>query len=190
MNGSFYDFVLKPLEAAQLSQLREKLLSSATGKVLEVGAGTGLNFSHYPAEVQVIATDNDESMMTPAKRRGAKSHIKLEVADAQELPYPDQEFDTVVATLVFCSIPDPDKALREVYRVLKPEGSFLLLEHVRRNTPVVGKILDTLTPAWKHIAGGCHLNRDPQKTINQLGFKTESKEVIWKGLGKIWHLRK
>lgn len=190
MHGSLYDFVLKPLEAIQLSQLRSDLLSSAKGKILEIGAGTGLNFSHYPPGVEVIATDNDESMMKPAKRRGSELHIKLEVADAQALPYPDQEFDTVVATLVFCSIPDPDKALQEVYRVLKPGGSFLLLEHVRRNTTIAGKILDTLTPAWKHIAGGCHLNRDPEKTINQLGFKTDSKEVIWKGLGKIWHLRK
>lgn len=190
MNGSLYDFVLKPLEAIQLSELREELLSSAKGRVLEIGAGTGLNFSHYPAGVEIIATDNDESMMRPAQKRGLEKHIKVEVADAEALPYQDGEFDTVVATLVFCSIPDPDKALSEVYRVLKPGGSFLLLEHVRRNTPIAGKVLDTLTPVWKHLAGGCHLNRDPEKTINELGFKTDSLQVIWKGLGKVWHLRK
>lgn len=190
MNGSLYDFVLRPLETIQLSELRENLLARAKGKTLEIGAGTGLNFSHYPEGTQVIATDNDEKMMIPARRRGTDCHIKVEVADAQALPYRDEEFDTVVATLVFCSIPDPELALKEVYRVLKPGGSFLLLEHVRRNTPLAGFVLDSLTPVWKHIAGGCHLNRDPEKTINEIGFKMESKQIIWKGLGKVFHLRK
>lgn len=190
MNGQLYDFVLKPVETLHLGHLRDELLSSAKGKTLEIGAGTGLNFAHYPEGAQVTATDNDEDMLSPAIKRGFSHHIKVEVADAQNLPYQDNEFDTVVATLVFCSIPDPDKALSEVYRVLKPGGSFLLLEHVRKNTPITGKILDTLTPVWKHLAGGCHLNRDPEKTINALGFKTDSRKLIWNGLGKIWHLKK
>lgn len=190
MNGLLYDLALKPFEAFHLSRIRDELLKSAKGKTLEIGAGTGLNFSHYPARLEVIATDIDEAMLKAARKRGHESHIKIEIADAQELPYPDEAFDTVVATLVFCSIPDPEKALQEVYRVLKPGGFFLLFEHVRKNTPITGKILDGLTPVWKHIAGGCHLNRDPERTLLSLGFKTESKEVIWKGLGKIWHLTK
>jgi ubiquinone/menaquinone biosynthesis C-methylase UbiE len=190
MNGSLYDFVLKPLETFHLGHIRDELLSSARGKTLEIGAGTGLNFAHYPSGVDVVAIDTDENMLRPAMKRGSSHHIKVQVADAQYLPYPDNEFDTVVATLVFCSIPDPDKALREVYRVLKPGGSFLLLEHVRKNTPVTGKILDTLTPVWKHLASGCHLNRDPENSINVLGFKTTSRKIIWNGLGKIWHLKK
>ena len=190
MNGLLYDIALKPFESFHLSHIRDDLLKSAKGKTLEIGAGTGLNFNHYPQHLDIIATDVDEAMLAPARKRGSKSHIKIEIADAQELPYKDEEFDTVVATLVFCSIPDPGKALQEVYRVLKPGGTFLLLEHVRKNTPVTGKVLDGLTPLWKHIAGGCHLNRDPEKMIQTLGFKTESRKVIWKGLGKIWHLTK
>ncbi|MFP5387069.1 MAG: class I SAM-dependent methyltransferase [Bacteriovoracia bacterium] len=190
MNGKLYDFILKPVETFHLGHIRDSLLSSARGKTLEIGAGTGLNFSHYPQGIEVVATDYDENMLKAAKKHGLSHHVKVEVADAQNLPYPDNEFDTVVATLVFCSIPDPDKALREVHRVLKPGGSFLLLEHVRRNTPVAGKILDTLTPVWKNIAGGCHLNRDPEKTIHDLGFKIESRKTIWNCLGKIWHLKK
>lgn len=190
MNGFLYDLAFKPLEMIQLSQLRQDLLSSAAGKILEIGAGTGLNFPHYPAGSEVLATELDEDMMKQAKKRGSDYHIRLEAVNAQELPYPDDEFDTVVATLVFCTIPDPDKALKEVYRVLRPNGSLLLLEHVRRNTPIAGNLLDALTPVWKLVAGGCHLNRDPERSMTKLGFKTVSKEVIWKGLGKVWHLRK
>lgn len=190
MNGTFYDVVLKPVEAFVLSHLREELLSEAHGKTLEIGAGTGLNFSHYPEGVELTATDIDENMLKPARKRGSHQYIRIEVADAENLPYNDHEFDCVVATLVFCSVSDPDKALQEVYRVLKPGGTFLLLEHVRKNSPVAGKVLDGLTPIWKHIAGGCHLNRDPENSINELGFITQSKDVIWNGFGKIWHLTK
>ena len=190
MNGLLYDLVLAPVEKLHLGKIRNDLLSSAYGKTLEIGAGTGLNFSHYPTDAQVTAIDNDESMLSAIARKNPTGLIKVEVADAEKLPYLDNEFDTVVATLVFCSIPHPDRALAEVYRVLKPGGSFLLLEHVRKNTPIAGKVLDTLTPVWKHIAGGCHLNRDPGNRLQELGFKSESLEVIWKGLGKIWHLKK
>lgn len=190
MNGHLYDLVLLPVEKFHLSKIRENLLSYARGKTLEIGAGTGLNFPHYPTDTQITAIDNDQSMLSASAAKNQRGHVKVEVGDAQNLPYPDNEFDTVVATLVFCSIPDPDRALSEVYRVLKPGGSFLLLEHVRKNTPITGKLLDTLTPAWKLIAGGCHLNRDPGPKLQQLGFKSESLEVIWKGIGKIWHLKK
>lgn len=189
MNGRFYDIVLNPLEKMQLSKLREDLLSSAHGKTLEIGAGTGLNFSHYPEDAFVIAIDNDESMMSPAKSR-TRGRIELRTADAEELPFSDNEFDSVAATLVFCTIPDPDKALKEVYRVLKPGGAFLLLEHIRRDTPIAGKVLDVMTPLWKRAAGGCHLNRNPAKQIVALGFEEVSSKDLWKGLGKMWHLRK
>lgn len=191
MNGAIYNFVLYPLEHLSLGKLRTNLLSSAHGKVLEIGAGTGLNLSHYPSNVKFIkATDNDEAMLAEAKKRFPEGYVHFELVDAQALPYPDNEFDTVVATLVFCSVPDPDLALKEVYRVLKPGGSFLLLEHIKKNTPIMSKTLDTITPVWKLMAGGCHLNRDPSKSIQALGFKEESVDVLWKGLGKMWRLKK
>lgn len=190
MNGIFYDFVLKPIESIHLTHLRDDLLIHAKGKTLEIGAGTGLNFSHYPEGLEVNATDIDPDMMKVAKKRGDHSNIRVEEADVENLPYPDQEFDTVVATLVLCSVTHPKRALSEVYRVLKPGGKLLLMEHVRKNTPVIGKMQDTLTPIWKHVAGNCHLNRDPELTLKELGLKTLSKKVIWKGLGKIWELQK
>lgn len=190
MNGSLYDLLLRPIEKFELSSLRMELLSSAKGKVLEIGAGTGLNFPHYSKELEVVATDPDESMLKKARKRIRNQHIKVELADAQNLPFKDNEFDTVVATLVFCSIPNPDQALAEVYRVLKSGGDFLLLEHVRRNTPLLGKVQDGLTPIWKKIAGGCHLNRDPSSSIIRLGFKSINNKIIWHGVGKVWHLKK
>lgn len=190
MKGSLYDLVLKPAEKIHLGKLRDELLASAHGRTLEIGAGTGLNFSHYPPGLEIIATDYDEDMLAPAKGRSKDWHIRLEVADVQNLPYQDECFDTVVATLVFCSVENPYKGLAEVYRVLKPGGSFLLLEHVRKNTLIAGTLLDGLTPMWKHLAGGCHLNRDPEDTINALGFETVTRKILWSGLGKMWHLKK
>lgn len=189
MNGSFYDFVLSPFEAFALRRLRHELLSHAHGQTLEVGIGTGLNFEHYPKDAVVLGIEPDPSMRSVAEKR-AGENLKISEGDAQNLDFPDESFDTVVATLVFCTIPDPARAIAEVYRVLKPGGSFLLLEHIRKNTPVTGWILDHLTPLWKHVAGGCHLNRDPSIYLQQAGFKTESLQTLWRGLGKVWYLRK
>lgn len=190
MNGRFYDFFLAPLEAISLKRLRSKLLSHAKGKTLEIGFGTGLNFEYYPKNIQFIGIEPDEQMRSSAIKKANQYHLEIHDGDAQKLNFEDSSFDTVVATLVFCSIPNPNLALEEVYRVLKPGGQFLLLEHVRKNTLISGWLLDHLTPFWKHIAGGCHLNRDPSKKIIEVGFQVESVTVLWKGLGKIWYLKK
>lgn len=190
MNGRFYDFFLRPFEAIALRKLRAQLLSHAHGKTLEIGFGTGLNFKHYPSDVQLIGIEPDEGMRSIAFERANQYHWQIQDGDAQSLNFDNSSFDTVVATLVFCSIPNPDKAIDEVYRVLKPGGRFLLLEHVRKNTPIAGWLLDHATPLWKHIAGGCHLNRDPSKHLKEVGFKVETVVTLWSGLGKVWHLRK
>lgn len=190
MNGHFYDFALRPFEALALRRLRSELLSHAHGKTLEIGFGTGLNFSYYQKDVKFVGIEPDEKMRSVAQKRADHYHLQIVEGDAQNLNFENDSFDTVVATLVFCSIPDPDKAIEEVYRVLKPGGSFLLLEHVRKNTPVAGWTLDHLTPFWKHVAGGCHLNRDPSKHLKEVGFKVESCKTLWSGLGKIWILHK
>lgn len=192
MNGYFYDFILRPFEAFSLKNLRSRLLSNAHGRTLEIGIGTGVNLNYYPKDVQLIGIEPDESMRSLANKKAEhnRDHFQILDGDAQSLHFADSSFDTVVGTLVFCTIPNPDKALEEVYRVLKPGGSFLLLEHVRKNTPIVGRLLDLLTPAWKHVAGGCHLNRDPSKHIQEVGFIVDSTKTLWSGLGKIWYLRK
>lgn len=190
MNGNFYDFVLAPFEILILKKLRFNLLQKAYGKTLEVGFGTGLNFPYFPNDVQYVGIEPDESMRTVAQKKALHNHLHIKEGDAQSLEFPDSTFDTVVATLVFCSIPNPDKAIEEVWRVLKPGGRFLLLEHVRRNTPIAGRLLDFFTPLWKHVAGGCHLNRDPGKHLQEVGFKIESVQTLWSGVGKVWELQK
>ena len=190
MNGKFYDFVLAPFEALFLRKLRYNLLQNAHGKTLEIGFGTGLNFPYYANDIKYVGIEPDESMRSVANKRARHFHLDIKEGDAESLEFPDASFDTVVATLVFCTIPHPDKAMEEVYRVLKPGGSFLLLEHVRRNTPITGWLLDFLTPLWKHLAGGCHLNRDPEIYILKTGFKIEVVKKLWWGLGKVWQIRK
>ncbi len=190
MNGTIYDLIMSTGEKFTRGKLRAELMSHARGKTLEIGAGTGLNFAFIPKSVEYTGIEPDESMRKSALKKEKKFHFHVENGDAQSLKYSDEMFDTVAATLVFCSIPDPDMALKEVYRVLKPGGQFLLLEHVKRNTPVAGWLQDHLTPMWKHMAGNCHLNRDPEAEILRLGFSIEEKKILWNGFGKMWVLRK
>lgn len=190
MNSTVYDLALKPLELTGLKKLRAELLSHAQGKTLEIGMGSGLNLPHYPENVHLTGIEPDSSMRKKSLKRSRSLNVKVEDGDAMALAYPDSEFDTVVATLVFCTIADPQKAIKEVYRVLKPGGTFLLLEHVRKNGPFIGTLLDKLTPICAHIADGCHLNRDPSHFITSEGFKTIEYKKIWKGLGKYWILKK
>lgn len=190
MNSTVYDLALKPLELTGLKKLRAELLSHAQGKTLEIGIGSGLNLSYYPEDVQLTGIEPDPSMRKKSLKRSKNINVKVEDGDAMALAFPDCEFDTVVGTLVFCTIADPQKAIKEVYRVLRPGGTFLLLEHVRRNGALIGPLLDKLTPIWVHVADGCHLNRDPSHFITSAGFKTIEFKEFWKGLGKFWILKK
>jgi ubiquinone/menaquinone biosynthesis C-methylase UbiE len=190
MNGKFYDFVLAPFESVILGRLRADLIKRAKGKTLEIGFGTGRNFQYYSKNVELIGIEPDDSMRLVAQKRAEDFHFKIESGDAQLLSFSDETFDTVVATLVLCTVPNPEKAIKEVFRVLKPGGNFLLLEHVRRDTPVSGRILDWMTPLWKHLAGGCHLNRNPRKYLTESGFKIISEKTLWRELGKVWQLQR
>lgn len=195
MNGRLYDLFAGALDPLGLRKLRAELLSRAQGKTLELGAGTGLNFSHYPRGVRLFAIEPDPGMLDRARTRAARAaasvgSIVLKEADAEHLPFSVAEFDTVAATLVFCTIPRPEKALAEVKRVLKPGGTFLLLEHIRRDSLVVGRAQAIITPCWKHLASGCHLDRDPTHELTRLGFVTENERTLWRGLGKLWVLKR
>ena len=116
---------------------------------------------------EVVGIDPDPHMLRRAQRRAEKAPcpVRLVEADAQDLPFGEHEFDTVVVTLSFCTIPDPAAAVAEARRVLKPDGRFLFLEHVRSERPWVARLQRGVTPAWKRVAGGCHLNRSTVATI-------------------------
>jgi ubiquinone/menaquinone biosynthesis C-methylase UbiE len=190
MWGTLYDLALRPFEAGGLAAVRRRLVARAAGRVLEVGVGTGLNLPHYPSHAAVIGVDPDEGMAGRAAGKRCPAAFRWVRGDAQALPFADDHFDTAVATFVFCSIPDPARAMAEVFRVLRPGGTFLLLEHVRAASRAVALAQDALTPLWRHVAGGCHLNRSPEQWLAALPYEPVATTPLWAGLGKQWELRK
>lgn len=159
---------------------RRRMLTGLTGQVIEVGAGNGLNFPHYPESVgQVIAVEPEALLRKAATQAAAEAPVSVEVVDgvAGRLPAEDESFDAGVTSLVLCSVPDQGQALAELYRVIRPGGELRFYEHVvaRKSR---GRRLQQLADAtfWPHVAGGCHLSRDTGAVIEQAGFQVESKE--------------
>ena len=174
--ANIYDIALAPLELAGLSRLRRRLISEARGAVLEIGTGTGLNFPHYAEGARIFALDESAEMLTTARKRPCRACATVTRADAQTLPFASHAFDTVVGTLVFCSIPDPLRALSEIRRVLQPGGKLLLLEHTRGHHPLAAALTDLLHPAWYALNRSCHLNRQTARTVAEAGFNMMSVE--------------
>ncbi len=170
--ATFYDTWMGPLERRAFGNIRINLISKARGKVLEIGSGTGLNFPHYRQAESVTAVEPEPAMIKQSKRRAKSAPVPIQIisASAEDLPFPDHSFDTVVGTLVLCTIPDLDKALREIRRVCRPDGRILFLEHVRVEHPVLGRIQDWFTPVWKRLCDGCHLNRNTLEQIELSGL--------------------
>jgi ubiquinone/menaquinone biosynthesis C-methylase UbiE len=157
-----YDRSIAASEAAGLADRRRRLLAGASGRVLELGAGTGLNLAHYPPGIEQLVLTEPEAPMLARLRERAASHDPSPVvvgAPAEQLPVPDASVDTVVATLTLCTVGDLEAALREVHRVLAPGGRLLFLEHVRADDERLARRQDLLAPLWLRIGHGCHCNR-------------------------------
>ena len=177
--AAMYDRMLAGTEKAGLRERRARLLESARGQVLEIGAGTGANLPLYGPHVEALTVTEPEA---PMARRLAK-HLReqsktadLVEASAEHLPLPDGQFDTVVSTLVLCTVPDPLRALREVWRVLKPGGQLLFIEHVRSDDAKLAKWQDRLNGFNRIVAHGCNCNRSTVDAIKQTGFTIRSLE--------------
>jgi ubiquinone/menaquinone biosynthesis C-methylase UbiE len=179
-----YDLLMKPLEITRFRGIREKLISHAEGRVLEIGSGTGVNFPLYKCATQVDAIEPNTYMRNKSLERMKLTKIPIQtyLVKAESLPFPDNTFDTVVGTLVFCTIPDPLKALNEVRRVCKPNGKLLLFEHVRVEQPILAKTQDKLTPYWKKLCDGCHLNRNTLDLVEKADFTIQKVNPVYKGL--------
>jgi ubiquinone/menaquinone biosynthesis C-methylase UbiE len=155
---------------------RAKLLPLAKGRILEIGIGTGRNLPFYAREQveQLIGLDPAEQMNAKAQRRADAAGLKVELMglSAETIPVEDASFDTVVCTFTLCTIPDPDAALQEMKRVLKPDGRLLFCEHGLAPEEDLGvrNWQQRLTPYWKPIAGGCHLNRAVRPMLERAGF--------------------
>ena len=164
-----YDRMLAASEDAGLRERRRELLAQATGRTLELGAGTGVNLDQYPGAVtELILTEPFEPMARRLRERLAGSGRKatVMVAPAENLPVDDASIDTVVVTLVLCTVTDVAATLAEVERVLKPGGRLLFLEHVRSDDPAAARWQDRLERPWQFIGHGCHPNRDTVAAID------------------------
>jgi ubiquinone/menaquinone biosynthesis C-methylase UbiE len=174
--AALYDHMLAGTERAGLAEMRAELLTRASGRVLELGAGTGANASHYPEAVgEVVFTEPDPHMARRLRDKLAAEQraFEFEVVEtgAERLPFADDSFDTVISTLVLCTVDDPDSTAAEIHRVLRPAGRLLLLEHVR--DPSDGRLggwQDRLETLWRWMAGGCHPNRETAATLAAHGF--------------------
>ena len=159
---------------------RQKLWSLVpAGRVLEVGVGTGKNMPYYPADAQVTAVDLSDRMLAQARRRAARGGVNVELheMDAQDLRFEDGAFDTAVATFVFCSVPDPVRGLRELSRVVRPEGRIVLLEHVRVDRPLLGRLMDLLNPIVVRVMGA-NINRRTVENVRRAGLTIERVEDL------------
>lgn len=169
IHAALYDKLMAPQDLLGLARQRQRTAGAATGRVLELGIGTGRNLAHYDDVEEVVGVEPDPHMLGRAERRtaGVSFPVRLVQASAEALPFADAEFDTVVVALALCTIPDPDAALREARRVLKPNGRLHFLEHVRSSRPGLAGFQDVITPCWRAVAGGCHPNRDTVRTIGR-----------------------
>jgi ubiquinone/menaquinone biosynthesis C-methylase UbiE len=185
LSARLYDPFLWWGEKSGLSKKRDRLLEAARGEVLEIGAGTGLNLAHYPSGLdRLVLTEPEEHKAALLLKKAADLDIEAEFvrASAEALPFDDDSFDTIVATLVFCTVAEPEQAIAELKRVLRPGGSWLFIEHIRSDRPAVGRIQDSIRRPWAAVADGCQCNRRTIEMIEAGGFEVELKSVADKAL--------
>ncbi|TWT07885.1 class I SAM-dependent methyltransferase [Planococcus sp. CPCC 101016] len=179
-----YDAAMKPVEKTHFEKIRADLIRRAQGRVLEIGFGTGANFRYYRNVDRVDAIEPNPAMGKQAAKRIKKSPIPIFTyqAIAEELPFPDNTFDSVVATLVFCTIPDPIRAIQEIRRVSRPGAKILLFEHVKMDRKILGQTQEALTPIWRRLCDGCHLNRNTLGLVEQSGLNIQKVTSNYGGL--------
>jgi len=173
--AALYDTVGKGSEEAGMREERRQLLAAAQGATIKIGSGTGLNVQHYPDTVtRLVLTEPDRHMRVRLGRRVNALSLDAEIVDAtaERLPFPDATFDTAVATLVLCTVPDQHVALREIARVSKPSGRLLFLEHVRSDDPKVAKWQDRIRPLYNLVR--CNPDRATLVAIEASAFELES----------------
>jgi len=177
--SAFYDKLLEATEEAGLREMRRRTLSAASGRTLEIGAGTGANLGLYPEPVgELVLAEPDPHMTKRLRRHTAEQGVDAEIveAPAERLPFPEASFDTAVFTLVLCTVPDPKAALAEAARVLKPGGKLLFLEHVRAREPRLATWQDRFARPWRFVNDGCNCNRDTAANLDASPFDVQNLE--------------
>jgi SAM-dependent methyltransferase len=176
--AAIYEPLMQATENGGNAARRAAVLARARGTVVELGAGTGLNLPHYPPDVELVLTEPEPPMARRLLERLRESGRQARVlqASADRIPLPDASVDTVVCTLVLCTVSDPRAALTEVDRVLRPGGQLLFLEHVRADDPRIARWQDRIHPIWRRFGHGCNCNRPTPALIEQSPLALESIE--------------
>lgn len=185
-----YDPFLWLGEMAGMRRRRSALLSDAYGRVVEIGAGTGLNISHYPEKVtELVLTEPEPGMRRRLARRVERHGRVARIVDAraERLPLADASVDTVVSTLALCTVGEPESALREIARVLRPNGQLLFIEHVRASSRFLAACQEKLLQPWRRFAGGCLCNRPTVELMHTCGFTVGAEDAVWRGMPAIVH---
>ena len=188
VSALIYDPFLCISEAAGMRAARKALVDRATGRVLEIGAGTGLNVPHYPpAARELILVEPEPAMRRRLERRVRRSERQAAIVDAsaEQLPLADGSIDTVVSTLVLCTVEQPDRALAEIARVLRPGGQLLFIEHVRAESPALAWWQDRLLGPWRRFACGCRCNRATVELMRACGFEVKASKAAWRAMPPI-----
>ncbi|MBI9010717.1 MAG: class I SAM-dependent methyltransferase [Clostridiales bacterium] len=180
---STYDVFMSFFEKRELGNQRQALIPSATGRVLEVGSGTGVNLKYYDFS-RIDSLTLTDFQLNPVLSNHVKTinrgSISVEEASVESLPFEDNSFDTVVVTLVFCSVCNVLNGLDEIKRVLKDDGRFIFIEHVLPEEQPLREIFNRITPVWKALASNCHLNRNFQNSLIESGFHYELNKRFFK----------
>jgi len=187
-----YDFMEGLAERSRYSKWREMLWSKVEGSdILEIGVGTGKDFPHYLKDAEITAVDFSEKMLSRAREKARKQgvQVRLQQMDVQNLEFEDNTFDTVVASFVFCSVPDPIRGLMEVKRVCKPEGKVLLLEHVLSANRVLAWLMNLTNPAAVRVVGA-NINRRTVENVTKSGLRVEQVTNLAAGIFKLIEARK
>ena len=177
-------------EMAGMRRRRSTLVNRARGRVVEIGAGTGLNIAHYPDGIAELVLVEPERAMRRKLARRLQRHARLARivdAPAERLPLADASVDTVISTLVLCTVDEPERALREIARVLRPDGQLLFIEHVRASSRFLAACQDNLREPWRRFAGGCFCNRPTVELMRACGFTVAADDVVWRGMPAIVH---
>ena len=186
IGARLYDPLLALGERAGMRKRRAALLAGARGRVLEIGAGTGLNLPHYPGNVEeLVLTEPAGPMARRLERRVRALDRRVQVvpAAAEELPFADDSFDTAVSTLVLCTVQDPERAVAELIRVLRPGGILLAIEHGPSSSPRWAAVQRLLEPPWKAFACGCHVTRRIPEQLGAAGFQVKDlRAEKWRGM--------
>jgi SAM-dependent methyltransferase len=186
-SAAIYDPFLWAGERAGARSLRRELIGGARGRTVEIGSGTGLNLRHYPDDLdELLLVEPDPAMRARLQKRLSRRTARIVDAPAEELPFADASVDTVVSTFVLCTVDAPDLALREITRVLRPDGQLLFLEHVRSESPMLARWQDRLAGPWRRFAQGCRCNRATAELITRCGLVLdEVHEGSWRAMPPI-----